>query len=68
MRGLKELHEMSVQRQIEKGETIRPTSSYRIDVEDDKEQYLEKLISDSGRSAGYTKGLIQDMDCQIKEV
>lgn len=68
MRGIKGLHELSVTRKLEKGEEIRPTSSYKTNTEDDQEVYLDKLINDSTRAAPFTKSLIKDWDAQIKDV
>jgi hypothetical protein len=54
MRGLKGIHELSVQRQIEKGDSIRPSTGHKFNDQDGEEIYLEKLIKESGRSASYT--------------
>jgi hypothetical protein len=68
MRGIKALHELSLQRQMEGGNQVRPTSSYNFNNEDDQELYMEKLMRDSGRSAPLTKNLIQTMDKQLEDV
>ena len=66
--SIKKLHELSIQRQIESGQTLKENDSFCIDNLDDQETFQDKIIGDQGRAIPMTKRIIKQWDEKIFEI